>query len=218
MKKDLKICLPIYKVLYSAAFVLILSFVRGITFVDEIGIALESPIALLTVIFCADTYLVEFQNNRRDVFRLFPVKKQTAAIVRRLLIQMIYLVFIAIAGYGMFYWQKPGEVMGGITSGTAFGQFLAAIPGTVLFWGIFSMTICNVVRNMWAGIGITLCIWLTLVSQAGSDFLGKWNVFSYMFRETDQWNDLSWMYGKSLSVILAVLLILLIPVVLKKRG
>ena len=218
MKKELKICLPIYKILYSAAFVFILSFVRGISSFGEIGIALESPIALLTVVFCADTYLVELQNKRRDVFRLYPVKKQTAAILRRLLIQMIYLVFIAIAGYGLFYWQKPREVIGGITSGAAFGLFLAAIPGTVLFWGIFSMTISNIVRNLWAGIGMTLCIWFALVSQAGSRFFGKWSVFSYTFRKIDQVNDFSWMYGKSLSILLAVLMILLIPVLLKKRG
>ena len=56
LKKEIKICLPIYKLIYSMSFILILSFVRGIESVNEIGAVIQAPIALLAVIFCADTY------------------------------------------------------------------------------------------------------------------------------------------------------------------
>ena len=41
--KEMKICLPLYKVLYSLAFVVILSLIRGVTHTYEVGIACEAP-------------------------------------------------------------------------------------------------------------------------------------------------------------------------------
>lgn len=217
LKNDLKISLPVYKVVYSAAFVLILSLVRGITSVGEIGVAMESPIALLSLIFCADTYLIELQSKRGDIFRLYPLKKQTTAILRRLAIQMIYLLILAVVGYGFFYWQRPDEILGNLTSPEAFALFMTAIPGTIMFWGMLSMTISNFFRNLWAGIGLTFVIWISLISKAGSEFLDKWNVFSYTFMDIKTVSDFSWMCGKILSVVLALLMMGLIPVLLKKR-
>lgn len=79
------------------------------------------------------------------------------------------------------------------------------------------MTICNLWRNMWAGIGTTLILWILFSSQFGDELFGKWNVFSYTFRSVNV-SDLSWLWGELLSVVLALIMILLIPVILKKRG
>ena len=43
MSKEIKIVLPVYKIMYSAAFFVILSLVRSITYTEEIGIAMEAP-------------------------------------------------------------------------------------------------------------------------------------------------------------------------------
>ena len=54
-----KISLPAYKLAYAFCFVVILSLIRGITFSYEIGVAMEAPMAILAMVFCADTYTQE---------------------------------------------------------------------------------------------------------------------------------------------------------------
>ena len=44
--KEIKICLPFYKIAYSVFFVAVLSVVRGVSLTDEIGIALECVLCL----------------------------------------------------------------------------------------------------------------------------------------------------------------------------
>lgn len=218
MKKEVKICLPIYKILYSVMFMLILSLVRGIVYVSEIGIAIETPMALLATVFCADTYLVEVQSHRREVFRLYRLRKQTAVVMRRLVIQIVYLVVISMVGYGFFYWQKPVCEIDGLSSFGAFGMFFIAIVGTVLFWGMLSATLCNLVRNVWIGIGSVFAIWFALASQGSNHLLGKWSVFSFSFRDVDKISDWSWICGKAVSLILVILMAVIMPTLLKKRG
>ena len=217
MKKELVICLPIYKIIYSLAFVLILSLIRGIAYADEIGGAMEPAIALLTIIFCSDTYMTEIQSRRGEVFHLYNKKRKTAAILRRLAVQFIYLMIASILGYVCYLIQKPSLFMG--TSHIfIFGMFLAAIVVTIAFWGIVSMTICNLWRNVWAGIGSTLIIWLMLNSQIGDRLFKKWNIFSYTFCSFEQLSSFSWLCGKAVSVIITIALVGMIPTILKKRG
>lgn len=76
MKKSLKICLPRYKIIHSLAFTLILSLIRGIIYIDEIGAAMEPAITMLTIGFRSDTYLIEVQNRGGEIFHLYKRKKK----------------------------------------------------------------------------------------------------------------------------------------------
>ena len=76
LKTELKNCLPLYKIFYSCAFILILCVIHPIIYYEEIGSAIQSPIAFLTIIFCSDTYLMEVKSKRADVFHLYDQKKQ----------------------------------------------------------------------------------------------------------------------------------------------
>ena len=75
MKTELKNCLSLYKIFYSCAFILILCVIHPIIYYEEIGSAIQSPIAFLTIIFCSDTYLMEVKSKRADVFHLYDQKK-----------------------------------------------------------------------------------------------------------------------------------------------
>ena len=50
MKKEMKIILPVYKMVYAFAFVVILSLIRRVVFTNEIGLSIEGPFAILIVI------------------------------------------------------------------------------------------------------------------------------------------------------------------------
>ena len=65
--KEMKICLPVYKIIYSICFIVFLSLVRGISSIAEIGITMDAYIAVLAIVFCADTYWMEHSGKRWEV-------------------------------------------------------------------------------------------------------------------------------------------------------
>ena len=108
MEKEIKIVLPFYKIAYAVFFIIILSLIRGVTHTYEVGIAIEAPLAILTTVFCADTYVQEIMSKRSEVHRLYPIKRRFCSIMERIMIQEIFLLVLAIAGYGLFLiFQKP---------------------------------------------------------------------------------------------------------------
>ena len=99
--------MPYYKIAYSIAFVVILSAIQPVVYANEIGGTVERAVSLLAVVFCADTYLVEVQSKRSEVFCLYNLKKQAGVVYKRLFVQVAYLIGISLLAYGLFYWQKP---------------------------------------------------------------------------------------------------------------
>ena len=50
LKKEVKICMPYYKIAYSIAFVVILSAIQPVVYANEIGQAVERAVSLLAVV------------------------------------------------------------------------------------------------------------------------------------------------------------------------
>jgi len=217
MNKERKICLPMYKVLYSLCFVAAFCLARGIADITEIGSGLDAVMAMLSIVFCADTYWAEHQGKRWEIFSLYPIKKRAEAIFRRLAIQWGFLFALSVLGYVGFYWQRPANLYG-ISGVSLFGQFLLAVGISILLWSSLSMTMVNVCRSLWGGMGIVLVLWLVVNSKAGQKFLGKWSVFAYGFRKVYDPGDLSWMAGKAAAVVTAALILAAALAVMKRRG
>lgn len=78
------------------------------------------------------------------------------------------------------------------------------------------MTISNLIRNQIGGIGSCIVLWLVLYSKWGEQYLGSYNLFSYVFR--DESGDMAWICGSAVEIVLSVLLIGMIPLIMKKRG
>lgn len=216
MKKECKICLAPYKLVYSLLFMLVMSLVRGVSDISQIGGALDSNIALLAIIFCADTYETEYQGKRWEIFRLLPAGSRAKAVKRRLAAQTVYLCLVSFLGYWFFYGQKP--VNPSLSSpALLYGEYLLAAAVTVVFWSLLAWHIVTLFRNLWGGIGISLILWLTVNSVAGQAVLGKWSIFSYGFRYLPQSGQLDWLWGKGLAALLSIILIALIPAAVKRR-
>ena len=120
--------MPYYKIAYSIAFVVILSAIQPVVYANEIGQAVERAVSLLAVVFCADTYLVEVQSKRSEVFCLYNLKKQAGVVYKRLFVQVAYLIGISLLAYGLFYWQKPVNLTEELDGGALFGIYCIAIP------------------------------------------------------------------------------------------
>lgn len=142
MKTELKNCLSLYKIFYSCAFILILCAIHPIIYYEEIGSAIQSPIAFLTIIFCSDAYLMEVKSKRADVFHLYNQKKQLKAISQRVGVQILYLLILSCVGYVLFFWQKPGSVNEGISGIQIFLLYFIA-----MFWNylVLEYMLCDFV-------------------------------------------------------------------------
>lgn len=218
-----KISLPAYKLAYAFSFLVILSLIRGISFSYEIGLAMEAPMAILAMVFCADTYTQEITSKRSEIHRLYPMKRRLSSIWMRMVVQELTLFVWSAIGYGMFYiFQHPQSLSktGQSTESELqmFFTFLAAMAVTLWFWGILSNLLACLFRNMWAGIGCCLLLWITTNSTAGDRLLGKWNVFSYTFRNIEDHGDLNWICGKMICVLLILIMGAMLPEIIKKRG
>ncbi|MDE7254200.1 MAG: hypothetical protein K2O32_14840 [Acetatifactor sp.] len=223
MKHEMKISLPFYKISYAVFFTVMLSLVRGVTYSDEVGIALEAPMAILAASFCADTYTQEITSKRSEIQRLCPMKKRMYCIYRRIVIQEIFLLSVAVIGYGLFFlFQNPRVLYidPNISENETcqFFIYFAAIAVTLAFWGLLSNLISCLFRNMWMGIGGCLILWLITNSSVGDRYLGAWNLFSYTFRDTENGSDFSWICGKIVCMCIGTIMVAILPKIIEKRG
>lgn len=223
MMCEMKISLALQKQVYAILFAVILSIARGVAYSNEIGIALETPMALLAFTFCADTYTQEIVSKRSEIWRLCPVKKRIGAIYRRIAVQEIFLLAVAAVSYGLFFlFQDPfisGRGQSGLDSEMCqFFVYFAAVTVTLGFWGLLSNLLSCLLRNMWAGIGCCLTLWLITNSVIGDRLFGAWNLFSYTFRNLEDSSDFSWVYGKIVCICIGVAAVAVLPGIIEKRG
>ena len=158
MGKEVKICLSLYKIVYSTFFVSILCVVRGVSFTNEIGVALEPPLALLAAVFCADTYVQEIVSKRAEVERLYPVKNRTLSIIKRMMVQEGYLFLLAAASYGMYgIIQKPLSL---------YGTQIVIKDELKMFWCIWQLLLLPLFSG---GFYPILCLVCFVICGRGSD-------------------------------------------------
>lgn len=223
MMREMKISLTFQKQAYAVFFALVLSLVRGVAYSNEIGIALEAPMAILAFTFCADTYTQEIVSRRSEIWRLCPGKKRIYFIYRRIVIQGIFLLTVAVVSYGLFFlFQDPityGIRQNGSESEICqFFVYLAAVAVTIGFWGILSNLISCLFRNMWVGIGGCMVPWLITNSIFGNRIFGAWNLFSYSFRNLEDSSDFSWIYGKVVCICIGIAALAALPEIIRRRG
>lgn len=221
--REMKISLTFQKQAYAVFFAVILSLVRGVTYSNEIGIALEAPMAILAFTFCADTYTQEIASKRSEIWRLCPMKKRIHSIYRRIVLQEMFLLAVAVIGYGLFFLFQNPDINGIGQSGLEseicqFFVYFAAIAVTLGFWGLLSNLISCLFRNMWVGIGSCMVLWLITNSSIGDRIFGAWNLFSYSFRKLEDSSDFSWIYGKVVCISIGIMAVAVLPKIIKKRG
>lgn len=215
MTIERKICLPLYKFAYSITFIVLVSLIRGITSVDEIGGALLPNVSLLAIVLMADTYELERREKRREIFYLFPQRLKAKTVVKRILIQLMYVQGLSVAGYGLFYWKKLDSYEGD-SQIILFTVFLINLIPISAFWGMLSMTFVNVFQNLWEGVGCAVLLWLTAFSNFGDRIFGAFNIFAFIFHKEDGVSG--WSGGMFLAAAAAILMVLAVPYIIRKRG
>lgn len=217
MKNEIKIMLPFYKIIYPFLFLIFLAIFRGIADTREIGVTLDPMLAALSVVFMADTYLIENRGQRWEIFALYALDKKKTMVYKRIFVQFLYLFLLAAFGYFLFLAQNPSK---GVweTEAKMYLEYLFSVSITILFWGNMAIIGANFFQNIWCGIGISLIIWLILNSTFGADVFGKYNIFSYVFRNYEHGTGADWVPGKIIGFILVIFMVFgLLPQSIKKR-
>ena len=117
--------------------------------------------------------------------------------------------------FWLFFWQKP---LCGTFEEEA-GQYLmylAAVSVSILFFGILSMALTNLLGSVWAGIGICVFVWLFLSSKGGEVLLGNWNPLAFQNRNFQAPGDFGWMLGEAAALALTGIMLAALPQTMKK--
>lgn len=117
--------------------------------------------------------------------------------------------------FWLFFWQKP---LCGTFEEEA-GQYLmylAAVSVSILFFGILSMALTNLLGSVWAGIGICVFVWLFLSSKGGEVLLGNWNPLAFQNRNFQAPGDFGWMLGEAAALALTGIMLAALPRTMKK--
>lgn len=205
MKHNIKIALTSIKVCYSISFMIILALIRGISYPEEIGIAMDANVALLAIIFCSDVYYQEVIGNRWEIFNLLPMRNRVRTIYQRLLLQVIYLSLLCSLNYWVFYmhfitYKSEANLL------WIYLTAIFACSVSILFFGTLSFTFVNVLKNLWGGIGYTFLIWIILNSTIGKRIPSWINVFAYgNSKDFEIYTD--WIVGKLVAVLASIVLI-----------
>ena len=216
MKNEIKIMLPIYKIIYPILFVCFLAIFRGIADTKEIGVTLDPMLAALSVVFMADTYLVEKREQRWEIFALYALDKKKIMMYKRIFVQFLYLLLLAAIGYFLFLIQKPSASIWE-NEIKMYSEYLLAASISIFLWGTMAIIVSNLFQNIWCGIGISFIIWLLLNSTFGDDLFGRYNVFSYVFRSYEQ-RGTDWIPGKVIGFVLAIfMMFVFLPQTMKRR-
>ena len=218
MKYDVKICLPAYKICYACLYLIFLSLVKGVAYLEEIGAVLDTNVSLLAMVFCAETYCMEWSGRRGEIFVLYEPKRKHRMVCRRLLIQTVFLWMLACGGYFCFFWQRPID-RGIVPFFGLYGSYVIVVTVTILFWSLLSVTISNLAGNQWVGIGICAMLWLAMTSKAGQELLKDFSIFAYSSQSLNEFGrEWDWLAGKAAGLLAVMVMIGLIPFILKKKG
>lgn len=164
MKYELKITLPIYKILYSIVFMVIIILVRPINSFSGIITAIESNVALLAGVFMADNYYKEYTGDRIAVFYRYAIRKKYVSMLIRTLLSWFYLLLlVAVFYWGFVWWYKPTN-FSQISELKMYFDTLIACATSIFFVGVFSFTVTNTIQKMGIGIGVTFFLWIFLTS------------------------------------------------------
>ena len=148
MKYELKIALPMYKIIYSMLFMVIIILVRPIMSYNEIVSVLESSVALLAGVFMADIYYMEYMNERISTYSLFPIKQKRGSILKRAFISQLYLIVLVAVFYWGFVLVYHPTNYSGVPVISLYASCVGACAASMFFMGTFCFTATNLMRNI----------------------------------------------------------------------
>lgn len=184
-----------------------MSFLFGVRSYSYIGKTLDTYMAILAAVFCADTYEQEVESNRWEVLHLVKRKKKFHTINQRLAIQFTYLSILFASCLFIYYIKDPSMLIDGNVIRLSI-EAIFACSTSIIFFGTLTYTLINVLQNQWAGIGCVLVLWVISITTIGMKIPKYINIFWYVFKDIKQVDDsYQWVVGKMVALLISMVLI-----------
>ncbi len=211
MKQEMEIVLTKPKVFLVIFFMLILMVIRQVDSNCDIGIVLDSNMALLSIVCGANIIYSELYGDLRDIFKKYGEKKLLRMLYRRILIQWAFLVLVASIVYWLFFILHP-EITNNVLIEYLKAEFAVAV--SCLFFLALVVLFTSIFKNQWIGPGAVFLIWAFLTSTYGQHIPPEVNVLSYCY-EMETLRTKQWITGKLIAMITTFLIFLAIKWLMK---
>lgn len=196
IRTNIKVSLPWYISIPAIMFSLVFPFVFGCDTYDDVGIILDKGFSFLAVLVFSNIYYIEFQQKTAEVYHLVSNKNRRIDICRRIIIRLFFLIAMVVICFEGYVLQGLHIYAGDVKEVLIAQAYFAIISGIIFFGGI-SFMLVNLLKNLGAGIGVTILIWLMLSSSIGLKLPASLNVFAYGATS-------DWIIGKIVAGIMGI--------------
>lgn len=124
---------------------MLLAILRGTADTREIGVTLDPMMAALSVVFMADTYLIEKREQRWEIFALYALDKKRIMVYKRIVVQFVYLFLLAALGYFLFFIQNPSMTTW-VNEMKMYLEYLLVVGISLILWGTMAIVIANLFK------------------------------------------------------------------------
>ena len=197
VKTYIGVSLPWYICAPVIMFALVFPIVFGCETYEDIGVMLDRCISFLAILTFSNVYHVELQLRTFEVYSLLPKGRKRADILKRIFVRFLFLtviVLVCFAGYTL----KGVHTYADQDTSVVCAQAFFSIVAVMLFFGAISFWTVNLTGSMAVGVGISIAVWMILVSALAAGLPALINVFAYGAAK-------DWYIGKITAIAAAVL-------------
>lgn len=216
-----KLSVPRYKWIITFCYMFLMSLLPLVHRISDITLLMDTYFCLLAIVFFADILLMEQSGRNIEIFKLKSYEIKRKILFIRILMNLLMLVFLSMVSYGMFFLiHKPTINQGDSIIYYFFISIIIVFMNSLIF-GLLSYLFSNLFSNRWVGIGISIFIWYSLITQWGRSLPVPINLFLFGTRDQDgnpHPNAKLWIIGKIVVLILVIIASVIEIKWLEKRG
>lgn len=202
MKQDLIIVVSKYKLWICIIYVMLLSIIFPLAYVDEIGGVIDPYSSLLAILFFSDLFYLEIVEKRYEVIKLKSKDALIGLVKRRFFIAWLFLESLAFVQYSL-YLIRINNNLGRMDNLSMLIITLIATGVSIAFFGYLTLVLVNITKKIGIGVGIAVLIWFLLNSTIGMTIFKSANIFAFCEFFTKNL-DYSWVIGKLIGGIIVL--------------
>ena len=202
MKQDLIIVVSKYKLWICIIYVMLLSIIFPLAYVDEIGGVIDPYSSLLAILFFSDLFYLEIVEKRYEVIKLKSKDALIGLVKRRFFIAWLFLESLAFVQYSL-YLIRINNNLGKMDNLSMLIITLIATGVSIAFFGYLTLVLVNITKKIGIGVGIAVLIWFLLNSTIGMTIFKSANIFAFCEFFTKNL-DYSWVIGKLIGGIIVL--------------
>lgn len=205
MRTSIKLSLPIYMILISVVYVLVLVFINQEFIVQNIGCDLDVKFSLLTIFIFSNTIYLEKMLNNKETFYLLSDKCKQREFRIRFFVKYAFMIILFILAYTLILCKNPNHIYMDISAEYLFLQSLYCVCCSIFLWGNLICYSIEKLGNMWYGMIVSVVVWYLMNTKLIEKIPIYLNVFSYSMTDKNGGLISGWEYGKIFALFIGMI-------------